>query len=52
MYYDLLVPNIAGVLLETKGQLRENVDVYLEEMFNLFRPFECPRMEPEGVAGL
>ncbi|TFK97485.1 Chloroperoxidase [Pterulicium gracile] len=51
-YYDLLVPNIAGVLLETKGQLKKNVDTYLDGMFQLFEPYGCPRLYPEGPAEL
>lgn len=50
IYYDLFVPNILAVLLKTKDQRKKNMNKYLDGMFNLFEPLDCPHMFPEGPA--
>ncbi|KAH8792950.1 Chloroperoxidase, partial [Flagelloscypha sp. PMI_526] len=50
LYQDLGVNNIPGVLVNTTGILKENVDFLLNAIHNLFPG--CDFQEPVGVAGI
>ncbi|KAG6873623.1 hypothetical protein C0995_013554 [Termitomyces sp. Mi166 len=49
-YNNLAADNVPGVLLNTTGVLKENVDFLLNAIHNLFP--ECPAAVPDGAAGV
>jgi hypothetical protein len=50
IYYDLAGLNLAAPLVNTTGLTRKNVDTLLEGIHALFKPFDCPRLDPIGPA--